>query len=231
MILGLVGWMQPVHGYDVRRELESWRAEEWANIQPGSIYHALRKLSQEGLLEEVGTEQVGSRPARTSYRMTAKGRAEFEDLLRRYWWEYRGPTDPFLAAFSFLPALPRREAAAALTHRARVLKAAVEGLRSSIDSEWMRRTKPAFVAWQFELTLARLEAEITWCERVAARVEAGEPYLSADFVPEEHWSEGPWGTDGGADPPGRPGGVDQPGRPGGPNSTDRSDATEGSASA
>src|SRR5690606_2830766 len=50
MILGLVRWMQPVHGYDVRRELLSWSADKWANIQPGSIYHALRKLTEEGLL-------------------------------------------------------------------------------------------------------------------------------------------------------------------------------------
>ena len=38
MILGLVQWMQPVHGYDVRRELLSWSADKWANVQPGSIY-------------------------------------------------------------------------------------------------------------------------------------------------------------------------------------------------
>jgi len=29
MILGLVIWMQPVHGYDVRRELLSWNADNW----------------------------------------------------------------------------------------------------------------------------------------------------------------------------------------------------------
>src|SRR5690606_27409964 len=48
MILGLVKWMQPVHGYDVRRELESWRVDEWTNIAPGSIYHGLRRLAEEG---------------------------------------------------------------------------------------------------------------------------------------------------------------------------------------
>ncbi len=89
MILGLVSWMQPVHGYDVRRELLSWGAEEWANIAPGSIYHALRKMTEEGLLAEVATEQVGARPARTTYRVTAKGTGVFNDLLRRYWWELR----------------------------------------------------------------------------------------------------------------------------------------------
>jgi len=173
MILGVVKLLQPVHGYDVRRELESWHAEDWANIAPGSIYHALRRLSEEGLLEEVSTEQVAGRPARTTYRVTAKGLAEYEELLRRYWWEYRQPIDPFLAGFSFAPDLPRREAAAALRNRARVLRAEAETFRFAIASEWMRRTKPVHVGWQFELTTARLEAEIAWCDRVAGRLESG----------------------------------------------------------
>ena len=113
MILGLVQWMQPVHGYDVRRELLGWSADKWANVQPGSIYHALRKLSEEGLLREVGTEQVGGRPARTSYEITEKGQAEFQSLLRKAWWDLAPGPDPFMSAFSFLrpcrgPRPPRR---------------------------------------------------------------------------------------------------------------------------
>ena len=123
MILGLVRWMQPVHGYDVRRELLSWNADEWANVQPGSIYHALRKLTEEGLLREVATEQVGARPARTTYEVTAKGVDEFDSLLRDMWWRLHTPSDPFAAAFSFLPALPREEAVAALRNRAQLLRA------------------------------------------------------------------------------------------------------------
>src|SRR5918998_5781030 len=110
LMLGLIRWLEPVHGYEVRRELISWNVEEWANVKPGSIYHALRQLTSEGLLEEVGTEQVDGRPARTLYRTTRFGREEFERLLRKYWWEQQHPTDPFLAAMSFLPSLPRREA-------------------------------------------------------------------------------------------------------------------------
>lgn len=174
LILGLVNWMQPVHGYDVRRELESWRTDEWANLAPGSIYHALRKLAAEGLLAEVSTERVGARPARTTYRITPVGEAEFAELLRRYWWGYEQPSDPFLAGFGFLPALPRAEAVAALRNRARLLRASVDTHRFALASEWMRQSKPAHVGWMFELHVVRLEAEIAWCERVAGRLEAGE---------------------------------------------------------
>jgi DNA-binding PadR family transcriptional regulator len=165
--------MQPVHGYDVRRELESWSADEWTTIAPGSIYHALRKLAEEGLLEEVATEQVGSRPARTTYRCTHQGENEFQELLRRYWWEYDPPMDPFLAGFTFLPAMPSVEVAASLRNRARLLRAAADSHRFALGTDFMRETKPYHVGWMFELLIARLEAEIAWCERIAARVESG----------------------------------------------------------
>ena len=186
MILGLVRWLQPVHGYDVRRELLSWDVESWANIQAGSIYHALRKLSEEGLLEEVATEQVGARPARTTYRVTPKGDAEFQELIRKYWWDFRPPTDQFAASFSFLPALPRGEAIAALRNRARVLEGHAARHRELIrpDSEMMKY-KPPHVGWQLELVVVRLEAEIAWCYRVADRIEAGVGFHAHEQATEE----------------------------------------------
>jgi DNA-binding PadR family transcriptional regulator len=179
MILGLVQWMQPVHGYDVRRELLSWSADKWANVQPGSIYHALRKMSEEGLLRELTTEQVGGRPARTSYEITEKGKAEFQSLLRGNWWHVTASPDPFMAAFSFLPALSREEAATALRNRATQLRAGVQQLEAATTAEWADH-KPVFVAWMWELTIVRSEAEIAWCERTAKKIEADEPYFPGD---------------------------------------------------
>ncbi len=37
LILGVMLKKPPIHGYDVRRELEMWGAEQWANIAYGSI--------------------------------------------------------------------------------------------------------------------------------------------------------------------------------------------------
>jgi DNA-binding PadR family transcriptional regulator len=176
MILGLVQWMQPVHGYDVRRELLSWSADKWANIQPGSIYHALRKLSEEGLLREVGTEQVGGRPARTRYEMTEKGESEFQSLLRDRWWNITPVADPFMAAFSFLGVVPREEATAALRNRAVQLRAGVTQLETAMASDWLDK-KPAYVSWMWERAIVMAEAEIVWCERTAKRIESGEPYF------------------------------------------------------
>ena len=42
LVLGVVRIFQPVHGYLVRRELLTWYVEEWASVNPGSIYNAPR---------------------------------------------------------------------------------------------------------------------------------------------------------------------------------------------
>src|SRR5882757_11215585 len=97
LVLGVVRIFQPVHGYDVRRELLSWRAHEWASVKPGSIYNALKSLSRDGLLEIVGTSQVGGRPERTTYRVSSVGNEEFSSLLREAWWNVRPPIDPLMA--------------------------------------------------------------------------------------------------------------------------------------
>jgi DNA-binding PadR family transcriptional regulator len=172
LILGVVRLFQPVHGYDVRRELLSWHADEWANIAPGSVYHALKKLADEELLREVSTEQVGGRPARTTYEITAKGEAEYQDLLRRYWWGYQPASNPFTAAYVFLMDLPREEGVAALRNRARILRVAADGVTARINAT--HDVKPPHIMQLFQLEAERAQLEAAWCDSVADRLERGE---------------------------------------------------------
>jgi len=175
LILGVVRALQPVHGYDVRRELVSWHAERWANVAYGSIYHALTKMTAEGLLEEVATEQRGNRPARTSYRITAPGETEFHRLLHEAWWTFQPSIDPFFAAISFMPCLNRAEAAAALRHRATELE---EELRRQGESRRGAAESgpplPPHMLHRHTLVEERLRAEIAWCADLANRIDAGE---------------------------------------------------------
>ena len=135
---------------------------------------------------------MGGRPARTTYGITEKGAAEFQTLLRSNWWNLTMPPDPFMAAFCFLPALSREEAAAALRNRAVQLRAGVEQLQSAMKADWVDH-KPAFVAWMLELTIDRSEAEIAWCGRIAERIESGEQYSPVpggkDWQPTDTWAD------------------------------------------
>jgi DNA-binding PadR family transcriptional regulator len=173
LILGVVRSLQPVHGYDVRRELVSWHAETWANVAYGSIYHALSKMTAEGLLEEAAVRMRGNRPARTSYRITPAGVAEFHRLLHEAWWTLQPSIDPFFAAISFLPSMTRADAVAALRHRAAELEASLTCLmeaRAGAEASGL----PAHVVARGSLAERRVRAEIAWCDEFAARIDAGE---------------------------------------------------------
>src|SRR5918998_2731203 len=101
LILGALRFMQPAHGYSVRQELESWQADEWANIAYGSIYFALNKMAEEGLLQEIeppAESRPGRRPPRISYVVTERGEEEFHRLLREYWWQRKPLIDPLQLA-------------------------------------------------------------------------------------------------------------------------------------
>ncbi|ADD40496.1 PadR family transcriptional regulator [Stackebrandtia nassauensis] len=179
LILGLVRWLQPVHGYDVRRELMSWKVDEWGGLKPGSIYHGLKKLAADGCLEVVATEQVDNRPARTTYRVTAKGEQEFQTLLRDKLWGFDRPTDPFFVAWSFLPVLGPREAAAMLRNRAAKLRDEIDrvGVLYQMQSDDPRDHDsfiPPHVAASTELIRDVMELSRAWCERTADRIESGE---------------------------------------------------------
>ena len=58
-------------------------------MQPGSIYHALKKLTEEGLLGRSAPSRWAAGRRGPRYEVTPKGEEQFEDLLRRYWWEQR----------------------------------------------------------------------------------------------------------------------------------------------
>ncbi len=58
-----------------------------------------------------------------------------------------------------------------MRNRARLLRASADTHLFALSSDFMKSTKPAHVGWMFELFVARMEAEIAWCERIATRID------------------------------------------------------------
>ena len=79
LLLGAVQLFEPVNGYQIRRELVSWRVDEWAHINPGSIYSGLETLARAGHLARHPLVE-GNRTV-TVYTTTDAGRAEFHRLF------------------------------------------------------------------------------------------------------------------------------------------------------
>lgn len=180
VVLGAVHQFQPVHGYFLRRELMTWHVDEWANIQPGSIYNALRSLEKDGYVAENTTEAEGKRPARTTYTITPEGEVEFLRLFRSALWEVEVfDTKPVMSIVSFMHVLSRREVIEALEHRIGKIDAIVLSNAYNIEDTARSSTTPDYVREIFELSTIRLRAEQQWARDLRDRLLAGE-YVFAD---------------------------------------------------
>jgi DNA-binding PadR family transcriptional regulator len=172
LVLGVVKLVGEAHGYQVRRELTSWAADKWANVQPGSIYHALKSLAREGLLEAVGTESDGG-PARTSYRITPAGDRELMESLGGALADSSRPLDELSASVSLLVLMPRDQALVLLKSRLVGLTAQVAPTKHLVEA-FPEMGKPAHVSELARLWLVQLEGQVRWTEELIGRLEAGE---------------------------------------------------------
>lgn len=178
LVLGVIRLLQPVHGYEVRRELLSWQADEWANIAPGSVYGALKTMERDGWIEAVETSQSGARPARTSYRVTAEGEKEFHNLLNATWRHARSENHPLLPAVALMPFADRDTVISHLEARALELEADAKRTQTQIahiqgGTGDPAKGAPYHTAEMLRLTLARTEAELAWTRNLINRLQTG----------------------------------------------------------
>ncbi len=209
LVLGVVRIFGPVHGYDVRRELLSWRMQDWMNIQPGSIYSALKTLEKDGLVETVddpggggpggdgpdgagGAAGGGGVPKR-SYRVTAEGEKVFQAELRAAWWRVERAAEPLIPALCLMPFMPRAELIAAIGARVQQLGADGEQLRFQRALIHDGATGadggiPEHVRELLDFATARIDAEIAWSRTFLRRLEAGDYWFAEDGPPPGHGS-------------------------------------------
>jgi DNA-binding PadR family transcriptional regulator len=186
LLLGAVRIFQPVHGYLLRRELLSWQVQDWAHVNPGSIYSGLRTLAKQALLDELPGDPV-------AYRLTPDGEVEYQRLLSL---ALRDPdwSDPtrLLGGLCFFTTLPREEVREALRARALVLEAAVSGTASAVRSIEQNRTAPAATTELFRVAGHWLEGERAWVREVCDRIDGGHYRFAGEPDAPDHPVEGLW---------------------------------------
>lgn len=171
LLLGILNDGEPRHGYEVKQILESWNADKWANIGYGSIYFALKKMAEEGLLTVL--EDQGSRD-KTVYQITPEGSNEFMVMLRQQWLELKPSIDPFQVALTFMQYLPKDELLTALEHRADTWRHVIKTARR-VSPMAMRGMKlPKHIDENHRLVLAHYQAELDWIESAIEKVKKDE---------------------------------------------------------
>ena len=171
LLLGAVQLFEPVNGYQIRRELVSWRVDEWAHINPGSIYSGLETLARGGHLERHALVD-GTRTV-SVYTTTDAGRAEFQrlfgDAVRTH---DRGSARGFTTALSLQPLVSRQVFLGLLRERLVAVDAALAEARS-LGSSAAAEQLPPHLPSLIGLWAAQGETERAWLVELIATVEGG----------------------------------------------------------
>jgi DNA-binding PadR family transcriptional regulator len=176
MALGTLARYGPQHGHQIRRHAEVAKAGEWGGVSAGALYRELRAMEREGLVTELRTEQVGRRPARTVYAITADGRVELASLRAHALMSAEYGPDTVGVALTFaVDDMDREELREILRARRDRLaisrrelaawreRGAARGYISPMESATMRRGE------------LHIEAEVRWHDEFDALLAAGAP--------------------------------------------------------
>lgn len=176
LLLGTVMLFEPVNGYQLRRELLSWEVEDWAHVNPGSIYSGLATLARQGLLDRHdlvdGTREVAV------YTSTEVGREEFA----RSWVSAVETVDPlsplpFHTAVALMPLNDRGVIGAALRSRLARIDASV---RDQMERKGDLSGVPPHVRSMADLWMGLVQTEREWLVDLIARLDRGELGLQGD---------------------------------------------------
>lgn len=183
MILGLLASLGPRHGHQIRRVAEQTEVAGWGGVSFGSLYRELRLLEQEGLVEPLRTEQVGSRPVRTVYQITSAGHRELHTLWKQ---AVRDPSptgpDALSVALLFGRVLDKPE----LTDLLRARRKDVAAILAFVAAERAQGVADGkldeVAAAVFRRGEARLEAELRWHDEFEQTLQRlpGPPDAKAD---------------------------------------------------
>ena len=156
-----------MHGHQANLELERREIRDWAPISRPQVYYSLDKLEHAGLLRRLEPDERATRPERTTFETTEKGREALADALEQEEWTTQRDHPAFLTWL-------------ALSWQARpgVFRKQLEKRRRFLLKELAREKKTLLsiydevghkfheAVWMVSLMIDELRTELRWNRQV-----------------------------------------------------------------
>ncbi|MCG5214726.1 PadR family transcriptional regulator [Streptosporangium sp. KLBMP 9127] len=179
LVLGAIRRHGRTHGYQVRADLESWGAHQWSSATSGSVYHALKAMTGQGLLlAHETTPSAAGGPPRMEYELTEEGETAYFALLRGALTSRDPRLDLLAAAVGLIDDLPRAQAIDLLRQRTQAMEEWRDGIAAQLppdtDLDSWGPTGEVIGLW-----LHTAESRAQWTHQLIHRLEQG-TYRMAD---------------------------------------------------
>ena len=164
---------EPMHPYEMYQLLMARHEDRLVKVRPGTLYHAVGRLEEHGLVEAAGTDREGNRPERTTYRITSAGREALTGRLQDMLAEPVNEYPAFPLAVSEAYNLPVADVLALLDRRLELLQEQLEYLQAGEAT--VRKKDVARKYWidlQYQQTM--LASEMGWIRSLQDQLRSGE---------------------------------------------------------
>nr|WP_225445823.1 PadR family transcriptional regulator [Paenibacillus arenosi] len=182
MVLGLL-MMKPMSGYEMQTYMQISETDKWAGILPGSIYHALKKMEKEQLVQIEAVEHTGHR-AKAIYSITEQGREEMMNMLRQSLAQssIELPTT-FYTAVSFLHMLPTEMAVKAIDEQITLLQTGLASMKLGQQAKESYAPLPAYIALSFENMFEQYEIQLNYLHKLKDCLSDMQAQSAIEFPP------------------------------------------------
>lgn len=161
LLLGLLS-ENNMHGYRLNEYVNQAMAI-YTDIKKSTIYYVLDKLEKEGYIDHE-IEREGRRPERCVYKITAKGKEYFLELLRQHLREYTRTYYADDIGISFMHRLPSDEVRRLLTEKRDNIRSALKDFREQPKNDEKRR-------YVVSHNIAHLEADLAWIYNILMELD------------------------------------------------------------
>ena len=152
--------IRPMHGYDIQQYLQFTYADYWADILPGSIYNALKKMTQKGWVEVARTEATGHR-TRAIYQITEAGEEALQTLLLEAWRKRpRVMPGTLYTALMFVSEVDKQDVVKAVDEQIEALEAELAETNRGEDIKMQSPDAPPYIQIVMANSRAHLQADL-----------------------------------------------------------------------
>jgi DNA-binding PadR family transcriptional regulator len=150
---------RPMYPYEMASELRRRGKDQAIKINWGSLYTLVQNLEKYGFIEAMEVVRDGRQPERTTYRITAAGRAELLDWIRELLSIPEREYTRFEAALGEGAIVPPGDLAALLRQRLDTLDAANAEQEAELKAVQTQIPRLFLIESEYHLALRRAEAD------------------------------------------------------------------------
>lgn len=162
---------RPRHPYEIQALVRKRHVDQVVRMRGGSLYDAIRRLAEAGLVTSAGSERDGARPERTVYAITPEGTALADALVREYLREPAREYPVFVTGLAHVLDLDAATAAGLLRERRAAVQADYDRTAAQLAADTAELT-PA-VTLEADYAQALRAAELAWLDRTSAAIDSG----------------------------------------------------------